>query len=91
MSGYWKHVGSLLTALVFLCLTGIAGCAARGSVRIYDAEYHDYHYWNHNEVVYYQQWEAETHRQDEDFQGRSRSDQDEYWRWRHQHQGHDRH
>ncbi len=91
MSRYWKRLSSLFMALAFLCLAGIAGCAVRGAVRVYDPDYDDYHYWNHNEVVYYQEWEVETHRPDEDFQKRNRAEQDEYWHWRHQHRDHDRH
>lgn len=43
------------------------------------------HYWNHDEVVYYQNWEHETHRQHVDFKNRSQSEQNEYWQWRHKH------
>lgn len=84
-----RHLASLLTAVVFFGLLGITGCAARGSVRVYDPEYHDYHRWNRTEIVYYQQWERDTHRQDEDFDRRSPEDQREYWQWRHKHHDHD--
>jgi hypothetical protein len=72
---------SMCAAFFGLMLT--AGCAPR--VRYYDPYYHDYHYWNHDEVVYYQQWEHETHRQHVDFKNRSQAEQSEYWKWRHSH------
>lgn len=61
----------------------IAGCY--GSVRVYDPEYHDYHHWNHDEVVYYSQWETETHRTHVDFKHRNQDEQNQYWQWRHSH------
>ena len=68
------------------------GCAVRGSYRVYDPEYHDYHQWDNNEVVYYQRWEGETHRRHENFRRRNREEQNEYWNWRHRHErDHDRH
>ncbi len=83
MRKYSRHIGSFLTAAVFLCLTGVSGCAARGSVRVYDPVYSQYRYWNRSEIGYYQQWERETHRRNEDFNRRSQQEQNEYWRWRH--------
>jgi len=80
-------LGSLFLAVAFLFSTITMGCAVRGSYRVYDPEYHDYHRWNHSEVVYYQRWEVETHRRDEDFRRRSRDEQNEYWNWRHHHEG----
>ena len=60
--------------------------------RVYDPEYHDYHQWDNNEVVYYQRWEGETHRRHENFRRRNREEQNEYWNWRHRHErDHDRH
>ena len=64
----------------------IGGCAAR--VRYYDADYHDYHRWNHSEEVYYVQWERDTHRSHRDFRGRDQREQQEYWDWRHHHEDH---
>jgi len=59
------------------------GCEAH--VRIYDADHHDYHDWN-GEVVYYNQWEGETHRDHKDFHDRNADEQKEYWNWRHNHE-----
>ena len=83
----------IIQRICSLCVTGaflgllITGCAAR--VRVYDPYYHDYHYWNHDEVVYYNTWETDTHRQHVDYNKRSQSDQEDYWKWRHSH--HDGH
>jgi hypothetical protein len=42
----------------------------------------------YNEVVYYQQWETDTHRDHRDFRRRKDDEQKEYWTWRHS-QDHD--
>jgi hypothetical protein len=57
----------------------LAGC----HVSYYDAEYHDNHPWNHDEVVYYGRWESETHSNHVEFRSRPANEQAEYWRWRH--------
>ncbi len=82
-----KQACSIFVSAAFLGMLILTGCAAR--VRVYDPEYHDYHYWNHTEVTYYQQWEHDTHRQHEAFNHRSQAEQNQYWQWRHQH--HDGH
>lgn len=81
---------ALITALVAPVV--IAGCAARVETgyRVYDPYYGDYHVWDNSEVVYYQQWEKETHRRHEDFRKRDQEEQREYWEWRHNH-NRDRH
>jgi hypothetical protein len=56
-------------------------------VRVYDPYYHDYHYWN-GEVVYYNQWEHDTHRDHVDYGHRNADDQKAYWDWRHSHEQH---
>lgn len=78
-----NQVCSILVSAGFLGLLFLAGCAAR--VRVYDPEYHDYHYWNHAEVGYYHEWERDTHRRHENYDRRNQADQDDYWRWRHSH------
>jgi hypothetical protein len=62
-----------------------SGCAAH--TRYYDASHNDYHDWNHDEVVHYNQWEHDTHRDHQDFNKRSDSDKQEYWTWRHNQNG----
>lgn len=82
MHRIYQKLCSICVAGAFLGLLAISGCAAR----VYDPYYHDYHYWNHDEVVYYQQWEHDTHRDHKDFKSRSQDEQNEYWKWRHSHQ-----
>ncbi|MGH9727838.1 MAG: hypothetical protein ACRD33_10165 [Candidatus Acidiferrales bacterium] len=83
----YASLASFFLAAAFFLSTITVGCAARGSYRVYDPEYRDYHRWNNNEVVYYQRWEVDTHRRHEDFRRRNREEQNEYWTWRHHHEG----
>ena len=62
-----------------------AGCAVHA--RVYDPYYHDYHPWG-GEVVYYNQWEHDTHRDHVEYNKRKADDQKEYWDWRHSHEQH---
>jgi hypothetical protein len=73
-------VGLLVVALVGPVLA-VSGC--NGEVRYYDAGYGDYHTWNHGEVVYYNNWEHETHREHVDFKKRNDAEKKEYFSWRH--------
>ena len=77
-----KSLATILLAAAIGAPVLVTGCAAR--VRIYDPYYHDYHDWN-GEVVYYNQWEAETRREHRDFNNRSADEQHAYWDWRHNH------
>ena len=61
----------------------IGGCSGGGYYRTYDPYYNDYHVWNNDEVVYYNRWEHDTHRDHVDFRKRKSDDQKEYWTWRH--------
>ena len=76
----WSIALVMSTAIVSPVL--VAGCG--GHVRYYDAEYSDYHPWNHGEVVYYGRSESDTHRTHVDFRNRNADEQKEYWHWRHQ-------
>jgi hypothetical protein len=71
----------MITALASPAM--IAGCSGHAEYRVYDPYYHDYHVWNNDEVVYYQRWEHDTHRDHRDFRKRSPDEQKEYWTWRH--------
>lgn len=75
----------LLLSLVVLGALAVpitlTGCYSQ--VRVYDQNHHDYHNWNHHEVVYYQHWETSTHRNHREFKDRDSHDQQEYWEWRH--------
>jgi hypothetical protein len=63
------------------------GCAAHVGVGYrYDPYYHDRHAWDDHEIVFYNQWTDETHRdRRRDFRKLKRHDQEEYWNWRHNH------
>ena len=79
---------NLAVAALAVALAGpvlIAGC--EGEVRTYDAGYGDYHRWNHGEVVYYNNWEHETHRDHVDFAKRNDEEKKEYYTWRHNQNG----
>lgn len=84
-----RSVGLFVLAVALASPVVISGCAEH--VRVYDAEYGDYHDWNHQEVVYYEQWERETHRDHRDFDRRSDQEKRDYWKWRHSHEDHDHH
>lgn len=80
-----------------LALAGAVACSLAGiacehhAYRVYDPYYTDYHVWNHDEVVYYNRWAAETHRDpNRDFRKLPPNEQKEYWTWRHNH-GDDHH
>ena len=80
-----KSFATILLAAAIASPALTTGCAAH--VRVYDPYYHDYHDWN-GEVVYYNQWEAETHREHREFHDRSAEEQHQYWEWRHHHEDH---
>jgi len=61
----------------------ITGCSAHAEYRVYDPYYSDYHAWGPGEVVYYNRWTAENHRENRDFRKLSKEDQHQYWTWRH--------
>jgi hypothetical protein len=81
MRTLYQRLAPLMFAAILLSTVAITGCAPR----VYDPYHHDYHRWNHDEIVYYQRWENETHRQHVDFSKRSEGDKKEYWDWRHSH------
>ena len=56
----------LSAAMVVPALT--LGCSGNHD-RVYDADHGNYHTWNNNETVSYQQWETENH-YPQRFQGR---------------------
>ena len=86
MRSLCRHFAPLLLAAVLVSPVAMIGCAAH--VRYYDPYYHDYHVWDQHEVVYYSQWEHDTHRTHEDFNNRSEADKKEYWNWRHSQNDH---
>ena len=77
-----------LTAVLASSMAGLA-CGGH-HYRVYDPYYTDYHVWNDDEVVYYRQWAAETHRDPHrDFRKLHDDEKKEYWTWRHNHGDHD--
>ncbi len=80
-----KHrlLGVVLLFAVFVIAVGTVGCAGR--VRVYDSYHHDYHRWNNHEVVYYNRWETNGHRDHRDYNQRNADEQRDYWNWRHDH------
>ena len=81
-----RFLGScLLAAAVSMSVWGSA-CSDHHYYRVYDPYYSDYHVWDNNEVVYYQQWARETHHDEHaDFRKLPKDDQKQYWDWRHSH------
>jgi hypothetical protein len=90
MTGRSCFVRSLfLAATLSFSVLGTA-CAEHHPYRVYDPYYSDYHEWNGGEVVYYQQWSRENHRDEHrDFRKLKPEEQKEYWNWRHSHGDHD--
>jgi hypothetical protein len=78
-----RPLSSFLLATALIVPMATIGCAEHASYRYYDADHRDYHSWNNSEVVYYSNWENQTHRDHEDFNKRSADEQKEYWNWRH--------
>jgi hypothetical protein len=78
----------LLAAELASSFAGIA-CSEHHSYRVYDPYYTDYHVWNNDEVVYYNRWADETHRDPHrDFRKLQPQEQKDYWTWRHNHGDH---
>ena len=74
----------LSAAMVVPALT--LGCSGNHD-RVYDADHGDYHTWNNNETVSYQQWETENHYDHKDFKVRTKDEQKQYFDWRHKQPG----
>jgi hypothetical protein len=83
MRFFKQHLISLVMITALVSPAVIAGCSGRAEYRTYDPYYGDYHVWDNNEVVYYQRWEHDTHRDHRDFRKRNKDEQKEYWTWRH--------
>jgi hypothetical protein len=82
----------LLAATLASSFAGLACGDHHHYYRAYDPYYTDYHVWNSNEVVYYNQWTTETHRDSHrQFKKLPPNEQKDYWTWRHNHdRDHDR-
>jgi hypothetical protein len=87
-----RFVSSLFLAAALTSSVLGTACAEGHYHRVYDPYYSDYHVWNDNEVVYYQQWSRENHRDSgRDFRKLRPEEQKEYWTWRHSHGDNDHH
>jgi hypothetical protein len=80
MSLIAKSFGLLAVAAALTSTAFTVGCTVHA--RYYDPYYHDYHPAS-GEVVYYNQWEHDTHRDHVDLKKRKDNDRKEYWDWRH--------
>jgi hypothetical protein len=86
----YRHFPTLLLAVALASPLVTAGCAEHHYYRVYDPYYHDYHRWDDHEVVFYNQWAVETHRDTHrDFRKLHDNEKKEYWNWRHSHGDHD--
>lgn len=84
-------LSSLLLAAALALSVATIGCSEHHAYRVYDPYYTDYHHWDHNEVVYYNTWTVETHRDPHvEFKKLPPREQKEYWTWRHNHGDNDR-
>ena len=86
-----QYLGTcLLSAMLLLSglFTGCAGTRIQVGARYYDPGHADYHAWDDNEGVFYNQWTMETHRARKDFGKLKPVDQRAYWQWRHDHPDH---
>jgi hypothetical protein len=82
MNSKSRFISTLFLSAALACsVFGIA--CGHHYYRVYDPYYNDYHVWNNDEVVYYNRWEHDTHRDHVDFRKRKTDDQKEYWTWRH--------
>jgi hypothetical protein len=84
MSRGYRYLSTVLLAAALVSPVMISGCANH-PYTVYDPYYRDNHVWDNNEVVYYQRWETETHRDHRDFKKRNADEQKQYWDWRHKH------
>ncbi|HTB98255.1 MAG TPA: hypothetical protein VK716_14685 [Terracidiphilus sp.] len=85
MRKVFKSFAPLVLAAATAVPIMIAGCTVHAGY--YDPYYHDYHPVQ-GEVVYYNQWEHDTHRDHVELKSRNKADQKEYWDWRHSHDDH---
>jgi hypothetical protein len=79
-----KKLNTFLLTAAMATAVFSTGC---GPQRYYDPYHHDYHPVD-GEVVFYGQWETETHREHRDLKQRNKDEQKEYWDWRHKHEDH---
>jgi hypothetical protein len=83
MTMIFKKIGLyMFAAAIAGTVFTTTGCEVHAGY--YDPYYHDHHPVD-GEVVFYGQWEQETHRDHKDFKQRNKDEKKEYWDWRHKH------
>jgi hypothetical protein len=81
-----RFLSACFLAAVLAGSIGVTACEHHHYYRVYDPYYSDYHVWNNDEVVYYNQWTRENHYDEHvDFRKLPPERQKEYWTWRHSH------
>ena len=83
---FLRNIGLGMLAAAMATTVFTSGCSVHAGY-YYDPYYHDYHRIN-GEVVYYNQWETDTHREHKELKDRDKNEQKEYWDWRHKNNGH---
>jgi hypothetical protein len=83
-------MGKLLNLAGFLIFTvglcaPLAGTGCATHVTYYDEYHHDYHRWNHHEVVLYRSYWTERHQPYREYSSLNKEEQRDYWNWRHNH------
>ena len=74
MRGRYQYLSSILLAVAFLVPALTTGCAT-GSYRVYDPYRNQYHRWDNNERIYYNQWVVENHHDGRDYRRLDRDQQ----------------
>lgn len=88
MSGLRFRLAASVLALT-VAISGCAGTSIGVGYRVYDPYRSDYHVWDRDEGVYYNQWTIETHRDpNRDLRKLKREEQTDYWKWRHDRSDH---
>ena len=89
MSQRKKLTGSFFVTLALALPMLTTACAEHHYYRASDPYHHDYHRWDRNETVYYNNWVVETHRDPHrDYRKLNHDEQKAYWDWRHDHDHH---
>ncbi|HMD38027.1 MAG TPA: hypothetical protein VKH15_02030 [Candidatus Acidoferrum sp.] len=87
MRGGYGYFGLIVgTGALFGVMT-VGGCGQQSPTVVYDANHRDNHKWDDREDSAYRRWEAENHKDHQDFAKRQAEEQNDYWNWRHSHPG----
>jgi hypothetical protein len=75
-------VGVLILGAAACASIGSTGCATH--VTYYDEYHHDYHRWDHHEVVLYRSYWEGRHQPYREYSSLNKDEQRDYWNWRHE-------